>query len=167
MTLDELNALADEPLRFALFDCCGSQRWAKFIAAARPFESVDALVTAAARAADALTPEDWNEAFAQHPAIGSRATTGSAQHAAWSQGEQRAVAIAETDLLERLADANARYRERFGRVFLVRAEGRSAEEMLDILEERLENDDATEFAASCVQQRAITALRLRKLVGEA
>jgi 2-oxo-4-hydroxy-4-carboxy-5-ureidoimidazoline decarboxylase len=166
MTLDELNALSGDQAIATLTDCCGSRRWAELLAGARPFGDVDALVAAAAGAAPALTDADWREAFAQHPRIGAGTVSGSDRHARWSSGEQSAVATADTAVLDRLAEANRRYEERFGRVFLVRAAGRSPEEMLGLLEQRLGNDEATELAISQGQQREIVAIRLRKLIAE-
>ena len=70
--------------------------------------------------------------------------------------------MAEGGAQEALAAGNRRYEERFGRVFLVCATGKSAGEMLGILERRLGNDEQAEWLEAGEQQRQITRLRLRK-----
>jgi 2-oxo-4-hydroxy-4-carboxy--5-ureidoimidazoline (OHCU) decarboxylase len=71
------------------------------------------------------------------------------------------VAAASDDVLNRLAEGNRRYRERFGYTFIVRATGRSTTEMLRLLEERLENDPSVEIGVAAEEQAQITALRLQ------
>ena len=85
---------------------------------------------------------------------------------AWSEGEQAGATAAGADLATALAEGNRRYEERFGHVFLIRAAGRSGEEMLAELERRLGNDPEVELRVAAGQQLEITHLRLQKLVGE-
>jgi OHCU decarboxylase len=87
------------------------------------------------------------------------------QSRAWSSGEQAGVAVADQDALAALARVNREYEARFGHVFLVCASGRSAGELVAIARERLENDPARELAIAAEEQRLITGLRLRKLLG--
>lgn len=145
----------------ALLACCGSTRWVEQMLAARPFDDPDDLQQVAGRIWDGLAPPDWLEAFAAHPRIGERATT-----KRWSADEQAGAGSAEQATLEALAQGNRDYEERFGHVFLIRAAGRSAEEMLAALRERLANDPDTELHVAAAQQREITALRLDKLLRE-
>jgi OHCU decarboxylase len=63
-----------------------------------------------------------------------------------------------------LVAGNQEYEDRFGYIFLVRAAGRSAEEMLGLLRERLGNDPAIELRVAAGQQAEITALRLQRLI---
>jgi 2-oxo-4-hydroxy-4-carboxy-5-ureidoimidazoline decarboxylase len=65
---------------------------------------------------------------------------------------------------EALVDSNRAYEERFDHVFLIRASGRSPEEMLAELRRRLDNDEETERAEVTEQLAQITALRVRGLV---
>ncbi len=58
-------------------------------------------------------------------------------------------------------EGNAAYEQRFGRVFVIRAEGRSAEEIAAERERRLGNDDVAELAEVANQLRGLALLRLR------
>jgi len=158
------NALPPRAATAALKDCCGATRWAEQMAAARPFESPDALLEATDRIWSALAPEDWLEAFAAHPRIGGRKGHQSARGASWSRSEQSGMASAEDDIRRRLAAGNAAYFERFGYTFIICASGRSAAEMLENLESRLGNEPERELSAAAEQQRLITRLRLSRMV---
>jgi OHCU decarboxylase len=156
MTIGELNALPDaEPL---LLECCGSTEWARRMAQARPFASVDAALAAGAALWDALPPSDWLEAFAAHPRIGDRTAGSRAAH------EQSGAMGAPADVRARLEQANRAYEARFGYIFIVRAAGRSAEEMLAIAEERLAHDPARELQVAAGEQRDIMRRRLLELL---
>ncbi|MBH8469800.1 OHCU decarboxylase, partial [Klebsiella pneumoniae] len=50
--------------------------------------------------------------------------------------------------------------------FLIRAKGRSGEEILQALRARLENSDAQEVQAALEQLREITLLRLEGVISE-
>lgn len=65
-----------------------------------------------------------------------------------------------------MREGNARYEARFGRVFLIRAKGRSGEDILQALEGRLKNTNAQEVQAALEQLREITLLRLEGVIGE-
>jgi OHCU decarboxylase len=167
MTLDRLNALDAETAARDLRRCCGSRAWAAHMAAARPFLSVEALQAAADRIWLALGESDWREAFAAHPRIGERAgPAAGAGTAAWSVREQSSVATAETTVLDRLAAKNREYEARFGYIFIVCATGKSADQMLTMLERRLRHDAAQEIGVAADEQRKITRLRLEKLLAE-
>ena len=64
-----------------------------------------------------------------------------------------------------LAEGNRQYEERFGRIFIVCAAGRSAAEILAILNVRMQNTAAAELLEAAEQQRQITQLRLRRWLG--
>jgi 2-oxo-4-hydroxy-4-carboxy-5-ureidoimidazoline decarboxylase len=104
------------------------------------------------------------EALSKHPRIGERKAppTASSRSASWSAQEQQNVAQAADSVQLGLAEANRAYEQRFGRVFIVCATGKSAEEMLEILRQRLQNGDVTELHAAAEEQRKITNIRLRK-----
>jgi 2-oxo-4-hydroxy-4-carboxy-5-ureidoimidazoline decarboxylase len=80
-----------------------------------------------------------------------------------SRSEQAGVDPHDAEVRERLAAGNAAYEERFDRIYLVRAAGRSADEILALLEERLGNDPETELAVTAGQLREIAVLRLKGL----
>lgn len=143
----------------ALRACCGSSRWQQLMRAALPASCGDALLTAAERSFDALSREDWQQAFAVHSRIGSpRADdrTGAGEQAGVGGGLRAA-----------LTDGVTAYERRFGFVFLIRARGRTGAEILAALHERLDNPPEVEFANACAQQREITALRLQDLARRA
>jgi len=130
----------------------------------RPFATIDDLLSAAHEEWRALDLADRDEAFAAHPRIGDRAV-GDDRHASWSRREQSGVDEADRRVLEALATCNRAYEERFDRVFLVFATGRTAADMLDLCEERMGNDPDTEYEIASTEQEKITDLRLRRLVG--
>jgi len=165
-TLAWLDAAAANEARGVLAACCGSNRWAESMLAARPFGSAGGLAAAAERAFDGLGESDWLEAFAAHPALGESAA-GAFRSAAWSAGEQTGAAAAAASDRARLLDANARYRQRFGYTFILCATGKDAGEMLAACETRLRNSPAAELPAAAQEQRQITRLRLDKLLGGA
>jgi beta-ureidopropionase / N-carbamoyl-L-amino-acid hydrolase len=157
--LVRLNALTPADAVRELRDCCASARWAAAVAAGRPYPAVRALYAAADAAWWALGEPDWHEAFAAHPRIGERHHPDDR-----AQREQRGVDGASPETLAALAEGNRRYEERFGRVFLVRADGRGAGEMLALLRQRLDNDPATELRIAAGEQARITRLRLERLL---
>jgi OHCU decarboxylase len=159
--LDRFNQLPDEEAAAQLLAVCHSRRWAKEVAAGRPYADLAALQRAADEVWLGLGPEDWLEAFAAHPRIGE---AGGAS-ADWSRQEQAGVGGA-TDVQERLARGNADYEARFGHVFLISAAGRDAPEILAALTERLGNDPATELRVAAEEHRRITRLRLERLMEE-
>ena len=163
-----LDALPPGKLEEELRHCCGARRFAYGMAQRRPFESLEGLIAAADEVEATFGPEDWREAFAHHPRIGDigalRLKFASAQSKSWSQGEQAGVAGAEDAVLEALAAGNQAYEDRFGFLFIVCATGKSASEMLAILEKRLGNDPAGELAVAAGEQSKITRLRLHKLL---
>jgi 2-oxo-4-hydroxy-4-carboxy-5-ureidoimidazoline decarboxylase len=158
VTLADLNALSADHAEAEFRRCCGSTRWATAMAAARPFATVPALLGEADRVGSSLGRPDWLEAFAAHPRLGEPATS------AWSAEEQAGASSAAAQVREALARGNEAYEHRFGYIFLVCATGKSAAEMLDILDKRLRNAPDDELRVAADEQRRITKLRLQKLV---
>ncbi len=144
-----------ETTREVLLGCLSVPRWADDVLAGQPYADRQALIAAADEAARELTDEELDQALSGHPRIGER---GGAQ----SQQEQSGVDATQGETAARLQAGNAAYEQRFDRVFLIRAAGRSAEEILADLDRRLENDDATERAETVDNLRQITALRLEQ-----
>jgi 2-oxo-4-hydroxy-4-carboxy-5-ureidoimidazoline decarboxylase len=153
----QFDALPTADAERELLAVCAAPRWAREVAAGRPFGSAAALQAAASAA---LTDADLDRAMAGHPRIGDRSAGGQ------SRREQSAVATAEADVLEAMADGNRAYEERFGHVYLVCATGRSAQDLLATLEARLANDPATERAVALGELAAINRIRIARLVGE-
>jgi 2-oxo-4-hydroxy-4-carboxy-5-ureidoimidazoline decarboxylase len=142
-----------ETSREVLLGCLAVPRWADDVLAGQPYDDQEALLAVADRAARELTDEELDQALSGHPRIGER---GGAQ----SQEEQSGVDPAAGDTASRLKAGNAAYEDRFDRVFLIRAAGRDAEEILRELDRRLQNDDATERAETVDNLRQIALLRL-------
>ena len=142
-----------------LLACCGSREWVKRMMAAQPFAAPEQMLEAADRVWRELKPADWREAFASHPKIGEKSGDGRAA------AEQSGVNGAGADTLARLASGNRAYEDKFGYIYIVRASGRTAAEMLAILESRLGNDADTELRVAAEQQRQITRIRLEELLG--
>lgn len=156
--LSEFNTMSPEAADQLLRPCLDLDRWIRTLVDHRPYGSVDELTDAARRAAEGLTEAEVDAALAHHPRIGRRAEGGSAE-AALSRSEQAGLSV-DDDLQRRLRTANEAYEERFGRVFLIRAAGRSAEEILAALESRLAHDEETERPVVIDQLRQIALLRL-------
>jgi 2-oxo-4-hydroxy-4-carboxy-5-ureidoimidazoline decarboxylase len=72
--------------------------------------------------------------------------------------------VADEDVQRRLQEGNRAYEQRFGRVFLIQAAARSAEEILASLQSRLSNDEDTERSIVADQLREIALLRLAGVV---
>ena len=132
----------------------------------RPFTSRDELLTKADHGCSLLSEEDWFEAFRAHPKIGEQkaAAAQSEQARNWSSQEQSGIESAPEATKTALAAGNQDYEKRFGFIFIVCATGKSSEEMLEILNSRLQNDPKTELPVAAEEQRKITRLRLEKLL---
>jgi OHCU decarboxylase len=161
-----LNTLTLEAAREALAECCGSRRWVDAMLAQRPFESTPALFHAARALWQSLEREDYLEAFQQHPRIGenlSELAKRCPRSARTAAREQAKLAQADKPTLQALQEENQRYLERFGYTFLVSAVGKSAQEILALLRERLGNEPARELEIAAEEQAKITAMRLARL----
>ena len=143
-----LNKLPGNAARQEFHKCCAARWWCVQMNEARPFAGAVAL-----------------QVFGGHPKIGDLDSLRMrlAGNKQWSAGEQAGVEVANEETLQRLADGNREYEQRFGYVFIVCATGKTAAEMLALLESRLRNDDSTELSAASEEQRKITHLRLGKL----
>jgi 2-oxo-4-hydroxy-4-carboxy-5-ureidoimidazoline decarboxylase len=162
VSLAEFNAASDEAASDLLAACCDVPAWVDAVRDARPYDDVLGALAVADAAARSFSPEEVSRALAAHPRIGEKAA-GSGTEAAWSAQEQSGVSR-DVGTRVALAEANQAYEERFDRVFLIRAAGRSAPEILAELRRRLDNDDDAERAETITQLREIALLRLRQVV---
>jgi len=160
--LTHFNTAAVEDVTPTLLACCDVPRWAEAVIHARPYDDRSAALQVADAAARTFTAADVDRALAAHPRIGEHAE-GHGREAAWSRGEQAGVERGE-QTAEALAEANSAYEQRFGRVFLICAAGRSAEDILTAARTRLANDAATESRVVADELRQIALLRLRKVI---
>ena len=169
-TLTAWNAAEAQSALDAMLACCGARRWANGMVALRPIANIADLSTAADRIWSTMKEADWMEAFACHPRIGERplrrTVHASMKSAAWSQQEQSSANNAAERVLAALEEGNLLYEQRFGFTYIVCATGKSAEEMLAILNRRLASDRAAELIEAAEQQRQITQIRLGKWLVE-
>lgn len=165
MDVNAFNALDEDAARRALESCCVAVRWVDGMLAQRPFASLQALSSAADAVWAQMNETDILEAFEGHPKIGDvnslkakyAHTGGLAAH------EQASVSAASDDVIQRLADGNTAYEQRFGFIFIVCATGKSAAQMLALLEDRLHNERVQELTIAAEEQRKITQLRLENI----
>ena len=156
------NTLNAEAAAREILSCCGSRAWAAAVAAQRPIADEKQLIDASNSAWSGLPEADWQQAFDSHPRIGQRhAASATAPSLQWSSQEQSTAAL-DDEAKRALVEANERYEQRFGRIFIVCASDKTSHEILGILESRMHNDAATELHEAAEQQRQITQLRLRR-----
>jgi len=161
--LDAFNALPEDEARARLQSCLAVPRWVEDVLAGRPYRDAESLWDRAEEGASHLDDAELQLALARHPRIGERPSE-SGHDAAFSQREQAGVDGSDPEVARRLAEGNRAYEQRFDRVFLIRAAGRPAPEILEKLERRLGNDDGAERQETVTQLKAIAMLRLRRVV---
>jgi OHCU decarboxylase len=166
LSVAELDSMPEAAASKLLSDCCGASKWVSGMLARRPFRSRAVVLLTSDKIWRALAPSDWREAFSHHPRIGERKTAVplSERGNVWAAGEQSGVDQARDTVRANLAAANLEYEQRFGYTYIVFATGKSAEEMLALARERLQNDPDVELRAAAEEQRKIARLRLDKLL---
>lgn len=165
MTVDEFYSFPEEVRRQELLKCCGSTRWVERMLRQPVAENLSELQSQAEQAWSECDQLDWKEAFSHHPKIGDieSLTKKFAATAQWASGEQASVQSASPEVIEALAAGNEEYEEKFGFIFIVCATGLRADEMLEMLEDRMRNDPEVEIRIAAYEQMKITQLRLQKL----
>ncbi len=161
-----LNLLTDDEATQELLQCCGSKRWASATATGRPYDTLEILLATSIDIWWSLDRNDWLEAFRSHPKIGEKkaADKVSAQSQQWSGQEQSGVDEAPDETVSSLAALNGAYEQKFGFIFIVCATGKTSDEMLNALRERLQHDPEAELPIAAAEQSKITELRLKKLL---
>ena len=164
--VDKLNRLPRSKAIRTFLDCCGSRKWAETMESQRPFAEESELYATADKIWLELGQKDWLETFRHHPPIGGNRAEGKQSSAAkrWSVKEQSAAQAAPRETLEELAVENRAYAKKFGYVFLICATGKTSEEILRAVRQRMPNDPQTELRVAAEEQRKITRLRLEKLL---
>ena len=160
LSISELDAMSEQEVAAVFRDCCGATRWVDGMTDRRPFRSRETLFKAADEEWDECIESDWREAFSQHPRIGDRDARGTAAD------EQSGARVASATVQEELRRINRAYEDKFGHIYIVCASGKSAEEMLEIAQARMNNDPGTELRAAAEEQRKIMHIRLKNLAGE-
>jgi OHCU decarboxylase len=164
--LDDWNRMSEEEAISPVLACCGSRSFAARLAQHRPLADVDSLLSAADAIWWSLGESDWLEAFACHPRIGQPPSNASHQFSRWSMDEQAKARSAGAAAAQSIAAKNLEYEQRHGFIYIVCASGRSAEELLAILERRLNNSTEEELREAAENQRQITHLRIRKWLSQ-
>lgn len=166
MLLKELNNLSLPDLETKLEQCCASTKWYKTLAAKFPFENEAILQQTADEIWGQCQEADYLEAFAGHPKIGDVNSLAEKFKATkkWAGNEQELVNEASMQVIEALAKGNSDYEKRFGFIFIVFATGKTAQQMLDLLLERLPNPREKELQIAAAEQHKITTLRIQKLL---
>jgi 2-oxo-4-hydroxy-4-carboxy-5-ureidoimidazoline decarboxylase len=164
--LAEWNGLPAHDAVAPVLACCGSRAFAAALTHARPYSDIDSLLKQADQVWWALAESDWLEAFACHPRIGESSANASHQFSTWSAEEQSKARTADEFVLDAIARKNREYEARHGFIYIVCASGRSAKELLAILDRRLQNSTEAEHQAAAEQQRQITHLRIRKWLAQ-
>jgi|JI9StandDraft_2_1071091.scaffolds.fasta_scaffold07183_4 5-hydroxyisourate hydrolase/2-oxo-4-hydroxy-4-carboxy-5-ureidoimidazoline decarboxylase len=163
MNLSDFNNLEKEVAAKHLLDCCGSQKWVAEMMAHFPFESEKQLVDLSAKIwYDDCGENDWRESFTHHPKIGDIKSLTEK----FAGKEQAGVAIATAETISQLAQANTDYENKFGFIFIVCATGKSANEMLQLLLDRLQNTAKEELHIAMGEQQKISIIRFKKLLTE-
>ena len=165
MTIQQFNNSTIQQSKEDLFKCCGCTTWAEQLSQKFPFTSIDKLKSMSDKIWFSLEEKDWLEAFTHHPKIGDVKSLEQkfASTAQWASGEQASVNDATQNVLIKLKELNDSYEKKFGYIFIVCATGKSAEEMLVLLKQRLQNNPAEEIKIAANEQNKITHLRIDKL----
>lgn len=161
MDVQTFNALSEAEAQQLVRPCLDVPRWIEVIVEGRPYTNVAEVLHRAEQAGKALTVPEVNQALAHHPRIGERAA-GTTKEATLSRHEQAGLGI-DDDIQAQLEQGNAEYEKRFDQVFLIRAAGRSSQEILAELRRRLENSREQEAAETADQLNQIALLRLEGL----
>jgi 2-oxo-4-hydroxy-4-carboxy-5-ureidoimidazoline decarboxylase len=165
MTIEQFNILSSEEAFKEIFKCCGATNWAHAVVAKRPYSTVALLKESSDAIWNACGTEDFLEAFTHHPKIGDKKSLEKkfASTSSWASNEQSGVDSANDKVLDELAKGNTDYENKFGYIFIVCASGKSAEEMLQLLQERLPNSPEQEIVVAAGEQNKITHIRIDKL----
>ena len=160
------NTLPSAEAAREILACCGSETWAASMASKRPIRDEVSLIETSDAIWQGLGESAWLEAFRSHPRIGDSLaeTNPTDQSSQWSEQEQRQAASADEAMKLALKWGNREYEQKFGRIFIVCATGKSAGEILEILRRRLHNDEATELQQAAEEQRQIMHIRLKKWI---
>ncbi|MDD1477769.1 2-oxo-4-hydroxy-4-carboxy-5-ureidoimidazoline decarboxylase [Arthrobacter sp. H16F315] len=165
MLLKDFNGASRPEIISALRPCLDIQRWVEQIADERPFSSVEDLLNFARSAASPFAAAEVESALSHHPRIGEVAA-GESSEAKLSRGEQDALGESSDAVIAALAEGNRSYEEKFGRVFLIRAAGRSKEEILEALQVRISHTANEEEPIVQQQLREISIHRLRGMMSQ-
>lgn len=165
MTIEEFNQQKKAETKQQVLNCCGSTAWTEMMLEMMPFYSVEEMHICADEAWRSTKEADWKEAFTHHPKIGDLKSLKEkfASTLNFTTGEQAGVKEAGDDVLMELQKMNDAYLKKYGYIFIICATGKSADEMLTALKERMENNAERELKIAAGEQQKIMHLRIEKL----
>jgi len=168
LNIQLLNVLSNAQLFIDLEKCCGSSEWIKKVIAARPYKDREDLYQTSDNIWASLSEDDYLEAFTHHPQIGDIESMKKkfASTANWAKNEQKGSSQASIEVLSALKTANQEYLAKFGFIFIVCATGKTAQQMLNLLNQRRPNDRSIEIKIAALEQNKITHLRIEKLLSD-
>lgn len=157
------NSLPPAAAASEILPCCGSHAWANALATKRPIPDESTLLETSATVWRSLPESAWQEAFNSHPRIGEKhaQTEATTKSLAWSAQEQK-TATPDEATKQALTEANRRYEQKFDRIFIICATGKTSAEILAALESRMNNSPAVELREAAEQQCLITNTRLKR-----
>ena len=168
MQVNQLNDLAEDEARQEFSKCCSANRWIEVMVNGRPYSGLEDLVKSALDQWAQMEDADILQAFDGHPKIGDLDSLKQKYYNthAIAADEQSGVQSASDQTIEQLAHYNALYESKFGFIFIVCATGKSVQQMLEMIRQRLNNDRKTEMVIAANEQAKIIAIRINKLIEE-
>ena len=161
MQLVEFNqASTDDAIRF-LKHCVQIPSWSNLIAAKRPYNSVEDVLSTAKQQSTTWTWEEIKTALDNHPRIGEKKAQAALSETEknFSNREQSAITTDE-ETQQALLKGNIAYEKKYGYIFLIKAAGLNSQDVLQALEYRLANDPEIEQRIVHTQLAEIALLRL-------
>lgn len=162
MTIAQFDHLSVEEKKDLLFSCCGSRAWVKDMMEVFPIQNLVDLLEYAEEKWYDCNPADWLEAFENHARLGDRKAL-NAEGDLYGKSEQERLLAGDPLVIDVLKKANEKYEDTFGYMFISYAKGKTAKELLEELEQRLENDPRDELQIAASEQFKITKSRLERL----
>lgn len=161
-----LNKIDKDAFIQEIKKCCVSEKWAAEMEKARPFNTIQELKSKASEIwFHNCSQKDWLQAFEGHPQIGNieslKKKYGTTKK--WSSHEQSGMDLADEKIIQELSNLNQKYLEKFGHIFIVCATGKTAEQMLNLIQKRILNSSEQEIQNAIIEQDKITLLRIDKL----
>ena len=165
MTIEDLNHLKEADAHDFFMNCCTAEKWVELMVSSRPYSNFEQLNTVSDQHFSKLDEFDWLQAFDGHPKIGDVNSLKEKYKSTkkLASGEQSGMSEADEKVIEEMMSFNQRYLEQNGFIFIVCASGKSASEMLEIIQSRIDNSRETELKIASEEQIKITKIRLEKL----
>ncbi len=166
ITLSEFLNLDSSKQKDKIMHCCACQQWAEEVVTSLSFvNSLSELKKLMIKYWSRIDESGYLEAFSAHPKIGDIKVLAD-KFAIQAHAEQGQVSQASQATLESLMTCNDQYLDKFGFIFIICATGKSADEMLASLQQRLKNQRDEELQTAADEQQKIMLLRLSQIISE-